>query len=251
MADPSDLPPQASAPSGDARASRAVSYRHAFDWYRDAMVLWKRGPVAFGVLAFLTLATQLVLEIVPRIGFALAQLITPLVACGLLYASLAADRGERPRVVHLFAIIGARPAAIAAIVISALATFCAEALTANLLADFDLTSTAAASKVDLHVSDLIAIYAVGVVASLPLSFVPFVALFDNASFGTAFRSSIAAFVRNVAPLLVYGVLSLMLLLFGLVTNGVGLLVALPWWAASSYAAWKDVFSVDAARTPAA
>ena len=43
----------------------------------------------------------------------------------------------------------------------------------------------------------------------------------------------------------YGVLSLALLLFGSATFGLGFLLALPWWAASSYAAWKDIFGVAA------
>jgi len=35
-----------------------------------------------------------------------------------------------------------------------------------------------------------------------------------------------------------------LLVFGLITMGVGLVIVLPLWAASSYAAWKDVFRVE-------
>jgi hypothetical protein len=32
-------------------------------------------------------------------------------------------------------------------------------------------------------------------------------------------------------------------MLGLATSGIGLLLALPWSAAASYAAWKDIFSV--------
>ena len=53
-----------------------------------------------------------------------------------------------------------------------------------------------------------------------------------------------AFGRGIAALALYGALSLALLLFGWATAGIGLLFALPWWAASSYAAWKDIFAVD-------
>jgi len=42
-----------------------------------------------------------------------------------------------------------------------------------------------------------------------------------------------------------------LLLFGWATYGLGLVLALPWWAASSYAAWKDIFAVDRDRLAAA
>jgi uncharacterized membrane protein len=37
----------------------------------------------------------------------------------------------------------------------------------------------------------------------------------------------------------------MLLLIGLATMGVGLVLVLPWIAAASYAAWKDIFGLDA------
>jgi len=75
-------------------------------------------------------------------------------------------------------------------------------------------------------------------------------LFDGAGVAEAFTESWQGFARNLAPMLLYGVLSLALLVLGWATYGVGLVLALPWWAASSYAAWKDVFAVDAARPPA-
>jgi uncharacterized membrane protein len=34
-----------------------------------------------------------------------------------------------------------------------------------------------------------------------------------------------------------------LLLLGLATMGVGLVLVLPWMAAASYAAWKDIFGL--------
>jgi uncharacterized membrane protein len=90
---------------------------------------------------------------------------------------------------------------------------------------------------------LVVTYAAGIVASLPLTFVPFAVLFDGASFRDAFAESAAAFTRNVGPLLVYGLLSFLLLMVGLATSGIGLLLALPWSAAASYAAWKEIFGV--------
>ena len=59
----------------------------------------------------------------------------------------------------------------------------------------------------------------------------------------ALADAVVLVAECVAPV-VYAVLSLGLFLFGIVTSGLGLLLALPWLAASSYAAWKDVFAVD-------
>ena len=236
-------PPDASPPAGSERQIRSVPTRNAFEWYREAMILWRRAPFAFAVFALLTLASQLILELVPMLGIYLAQLVPPLVACALLYGMLAADRGESPRMLHLIAVLGARPGALLAVIASSVVTFALQALIAQWVAGFDLLR--AGNPEPLAPGDALLVYGVGVVASLPLTFVPFAALFDGATFAAAFRQSFTAFARNVNALLHYGALSLVLLLFGLVTSGIGLLLALPWWAGSSYAAWKDIFALDA------
>jgi len=232
--------PQTSSP---VRAARSVKATQAFAWYREAMRLWKRGPTTFGVLALATLIVDFALSLVPGGGVLLAQIAVPLAACGLLYGSLAADRGGRPRLGDFVAIAAATPAAMVAVIASGVIVFAAEALTAyavgrvNMLAP-DPSNPALAPGV------VLAIYTVGIAVSLPFTFVPFAALFDGLSLRESFEQSAIGFARNVGPMAAYGVLSLALLLFGWATFGVGLLLALPWWAASSYAAWKDIFGVD-------
>jgi hypothetical protein len=84
---------------------------------------------------------------------------------------------------------------------------------------------------------------IGTLASLPVTFVPQLALFERVTLREAFVASGLAFAQNTVPLLVYGAVSLVLLGFGLLTAGFGLVLVLPLWAASSYAAWKDIFGV--------
>ena len=112
------------------RAARSVGADRALHWYREAMRLWKRGPGMFAVLALAVLAGEIAFALIPVVGSLIAQLVLPLVACGLLYASLAADRGDRPRLAHLAAVFGAPPQAIAAIVAAGLVVFAAEAIVA-------------------------------------------------------------------------------------------------------------------------
>jgi uncharacterized membrane protein len=224
------------------RAIRAVPMQHAFAWYRDAMRLWKRGPATFCVIALVILVANLVLALVPVVGTVLAQLLLPLIECGLLYASLAADRGDRPRLRQLVAIVAAAPRAQAAVITASLLVFAAEALVANAVGGANMLAPASNAE-SISNATLVVTYVSGIVVSLPLTFVPFAALFDGEGFRAAFAQSGAAFTRNIAPLLLYGALSFVLLMIGLATNGVGLLLALPWSAAASYAAWKDVFGV--------
>ncbi|HEY7786908.1 MAG TPA: hypothetical protein VIF33_00185 [Casimicrobiaceae bacterium] len=224
------------------RAARAVPAQHAFVWYADAMRLWKRGPATFCGIALVILVANIALNLVAFVGIVVAQLLLPLAECGLLYASLAADRGDRPRLRHVVAVAAAPPRALAAVIAASLVVFAAEALVANAIGGFNML--APASNADsISGMALVATYATGIVVSLPVTFVPFAALFDGAGFRDAFAQSGAAFARNVAPLVLYGALSFALLMLGLATSGIGLLLALPWSAAASYAAWKDVFHV--------
>jgi uncharacterized membrane protein len=225
------------------RAPRAVPASQALAWYGEAMRLWRASPGIYAALAAVTVAVELLLRLVPVAGVLLSQAVVPLFECSLLYASLAADRGDKPRLAHLLAIVGAPARAQAAVIVASLVAFAGQALCASAFAGIDLLAPNALDE-PVSALTLLGIVAGGLVVSLPFTFVQPIALFDDTSFTAAFNGSLAAFARNVAPLALYAVLSLGLFLFGIVTSGLGLLLALPWLAASSYAAWKDVFAVD-------
>ena len=230
------------------RRPRAVPAARALDWYSEALRLWKRGPVMFAVLAFIVLVISFAADRVPLAGVALAQILVPLAGCALQYACLAADHGERPRLMHAIAVFSAPPHAMLSVILADLVAFAAQAITARLMVDVDLTQAGASASDSLTVGARLAIYIVGLLASLPFTFVPFAALFDLADIRTAFRESLDAFYRNLAPMLLYGALTLVLSVLSLATYGIGLLLVLPWIVAAAYAAWKDIFAV-AAPTP--
>lgn len=230
------------------RPVRAVPAAHAFTWFAEAMRLWKRGPATFCAIACVVVLLGIVADPIPVAGFLVANVLSPLLGTGLLFASLAADRGEAPRMRHMLAIFVAPAAAVLAVVAAALVIFAAEAVAAWLLADVNLLAPLKDTS-GITAGTVIAIFAVGIAASLPVTFVPFAALFDGAGFADAFAQSLHAFRSNVQPLAVYALLSFLLLLAGLATMGVGLALALPWIAAASYAAWKDVFTVPGPAQP--
>ena len=214
----------------------------ALDWFSEAMRLWRRGPLTFCAFALVVVAVSVVLEPVPVAGALAAHVLAPLLACGLLYASLSADRGDRPRWSQLVAVFVAPLRAQATVVAGGLVPLAVEALAAWSLAGVNVLLPLADTS-QLSVAAIGVIYAAGVAASLPVTFVPMAALFDGAPFGQAFATSLQAFARNVPALAAYAAFSFGLLAIGIATSGIGLLLALPWIAAASYAAWKDVFAV--------
>ena len=212
------------------------------------MRLVKRAPLRWLVLGFLTLACEFGLDAIPEFGSMLEKVIVPLVACGMLYAAAATDRGAAPSVRHALAAFSAPASAMAAVIAAGLYTFAAEGLAAWWIAGVNLF-VEDTKGVDMSLPEIAGVYAFGILASLPITFVPFHVLFERVPVGAAFAASWRGFALNAVPLLVYAAASLVLLLFGLATMGIGLVLVLPLWAASSYAAWKDVFGV--AEAPAA
>ena len=220
---------------------RVVPWRHALAWYEEAMRLFKFAPLPFVGLAFITIATELLLKAAGSAPALAAEIVTPLVACGLLYAAAAADRRVAPGLRLAVLVFRSGASVIAAIVGASLVTFAAQVLAGWWIADANLLLPENAAQLSLPA--VLGVYAIGTLASLPVVFVPLVALFERVTAREAFAASGVAFAQNTVPLLVYGAASLMLLLFGLLTAGFGLVLALPMWAAASYAAWKDVFGV--------
>jgi uncharacterized membrane protein len=228
------------------REARTVPALHAVAWYGEAMRLWKKGPATFAALAFVTLVASIAFEPVPGLGFVASNVVAPLLATGMLFASLAADRGDQPRLKHMIAPFATAAGAQVTVVVAGLVAFAAEAYSAWQLADANLLLPAR-DMGTLPMQVVVAIYVAGIVASLPLTFVPFAALFDGAGMRDAFATSTRAFARNIPALALYAGISLALLLAGLATMGVGLVLVLPWIAAASYAAWKDIFALDVDR----
>ena len=226
------------------RQPRSVPALHAIAWFGEAMRLWKRGPATFAALAFVTLVASIALEPVPVVGFIASNVLAPLLATGMLFASLAADRGDQPRLRHAIAPFAAPVSSQVTVVMAGLVAFAAEALAAWQFADVNLLlPTLRGDDMSMHV--VIEIYLAGIVASMPLTFVPFAALFDGCGMRDAFATSARAFALNVPALSLYAGISFSLLLVGLATMGVGLVLVLPWMAAASYAAWKDIFALRA------
>ena len=224
------------------RSPRAVAVGRVFAWYEEGMRLFKRAPVPWCALGFITLAAELALPIVPGIGIAASKVIVPVIECGMLLGAAALDRGNPLEIRYAFSAFGASASALGAIVVSALLVFGAEALTGYALAGVNLLAPEA-DETELASSTLGAMFTISTLVSLPVLFVPFVVLLDHASFGQAFAISARGFALNALPLLLFGALALLLIVVGLLLLYVGLIAVLPLLSAASYAAWKDVYAV--------
>ena len=227
---------------GASREPRSLPPGRALLWFGEAIRLWKRGPLAFSLMALVVILSAAVLEPLPFVGIVIANVISPLLTCGLIFASLAADGNDAPRFRHLFmAFVSPLRAQFAVIAAALIATLIASAFAWSVAGINLLVPGSGTSEVPP--STVIVIYATYMLVSLPLTFVPMAALFDAEPVGAAFASSLRAFARNPQPMLALGAYMFVLVLAGIATTGVGLVLGLPWIAAAQYAAWKDIYGV--------
>jgi hypothetical protein len=226
------------------REPRSLPPGRALLWFGEAIRLWKRGPLAFSLIAVVVIAAMALLGPLPVVGVVVGNVVAPLLACGLLFASLAADRGEPPRVRQMLMPFAAPLRAQLAVVAAALVATLVESAVAWSIAGINLLAPGS-GDVDVAPSVVIVIYATDVLVSLPLTFVPMAALFDGERLGPAFASSLRAFARNPQTMLALAAYTFILVLAGIATTGIGLVLGLPWIAAAQYAAWKDIYAVAA------
>lgn len=225
--------------TGSAPVVRAVPARQALAWYAQAMRLWKQAPFTLCALGFVSLASEFALQLVPDAGMLASKILAPIVTCGMYIATHSLATGGRARVTDALRPFGASASAIAAIVVSSLVVFASEALTAYIAADTNLLA-AGAPDASMSFAAVLLMFAIGVLVSLPFTLVALCALLDDDGFARSFHTSFAAFSRNVPAFLLYGLISYALLLIGITTLGLGLIIVLPLWATSSYAAWRDL-----------
>ena len=228
---------------------RRVDWRRAFVWYGDALRWLKLSPVMLLVLAFLTLAIEYLLQQITDGGMIISKVITPLVACSLYVACDRVASGGKARWSDLLAAFRVSAPSIAAIVLTSLIEFIAEATTAQSLSGYDLFLDGGNDDDPPDLTTVVIMFAVGFAVSLPFTLTPFFALLDDAGFAGSIRPSVRAFFANIPAFLCYGLLSYGLLMVGIALMGLGVIVAMPLWVAASYSALRDIYprgALDAA-----
>ncbi|MCC6195570.1 MAG: hypothetical protein IT518_13995 [Burkholderiales bacterium] len=227
------------------RTPRIVPGNRAFQWFAQALRLWKQAPLTFSAMALVVIVLSIALRPVPVAGLVIVHVAVPLLICGFLYAILGADRNDRPRFAHLFAAFLAPLRAQAAVVAAAFVVSLAESVVAWQVAGVNLL-VPGGDDVALSAAALILVIVVSALVTVPLAFVPMAVLFDDEPPLHAFVSSWLAFTRNPRPMLALAAYIFALTMLGFVTYGAGFVLAFPWICAAQYAAWKDIFGVGGA-----
>jgi len=265
---PTAAPPDPTGPASAPDTARRgrLSGPHArrlgagWSWIAKGFWHFKTDPWPWiGAIVILYVITVAV-GLVPVVGALATTILGPMFTGGLMIGARAQDRGEVFRVEHLFAGFSERAGQLALIGVIYLVGGLVIALVVGLWLGGSLAlSLSGMDPASLETPDpgqvlpriapaILLPTLVALLLAIPLGMAlflapPLVALEELTAIA-AMKLSFIGCLKNILPLLVFGLLAALLLLLGSLPFLLGLLIVSPLLMASIYAAYRDIFFVD-------
>ncbi len=230
--------------------ARQVNAGNGWNWIADGFRLFKESPVIWIALFLIYVLIAMVLSVIPLFGPIVLNLLAPVFMAGFMLGCKAIEEGEELEINHLFAgfkvhtsrLITVGGIYLAGIIIIVGIVFIATGSAALIGTDAGHASAAETGQLLLAISITLA-------AVIPLVmaywFAPALVVFHDVKPVEAMKLSFNACLRNIVPFLVYGLISMVLMLLAMLPLGLGLLVMIPTITASLYASYKDIFNPPA------
>lgn len=235
--------------------ARKVSAINGWLWVKQGFWLFRKSPLLWVSLTAIGVIGMLGLASVPVVGDPLATLLFPVLLAGYMLGCHAQAQGEELELAHLFA--GFRQNA------QQLVTLGGINLVVKLLILGVMKSAGGAELVDILTSGqqvedpavlVRAVEAAGMalpvglilfsLLMMAMQFAPMLVIFGKMPPVAAMKTSLRAFLRNVVPLTVYGVMLLPFAFLASLPMMLGWLVLMPVVIASMYATYRDLFPMQ-------
>ena len=222
-------------------------------WVARGWALFARAPLMWIVSVVVLFVIAMVVSIIPFIGTLAFQLLQAVFAGGFIMACHALDKGGEFELEHLFAGFSKRfvPLLIVGLLlmlgwIVILLVFMAfvglSILTAFMTGDANADMTALAASMGSMAIGVLVCAGLMVPLMAAYWFAPALVMMHDMAPVAAMKESFFACFRNFVPFLVYGLVMTVAALLAAIPFGLGFLVWLPVAIASTYVAYREIFT---------
>ncbi len=240
---------------------QSVDFGKGLTWYGDGWEIFKTNPGMWIVFIILLFVIAAVLALVPVLGPLLLSLIMPGLLGGILYSAREAAERREMDVNHLF--VGFKEPktrnallVLGAVMVGASVIFMLIALIligssmgmAGMMNEGRHDMMAAGLGVGMLLAMLL-MSAIGLLLSMAFFYAVPLIMFTAAEPVAAMKSSFAACLANILPLLLFSVAYIVLAAVAVIPFGLGMLVLLPVTFGAVYASYRDVYAVPPAAQP--
>ena len=227
-------------------------------WWSDGWRIFTASPWLWIGMTLCFVLLMFVLAMVPIVGGIASTLLYPVLSSGLVVAARDVDRGQPLTFGHLFSCFDSRLGPLIVVgLVYLVAWFVVWLIAAGicvmifglsaLTTLFSMDSSGVPTFATLLTLGMAALVAVAVVLLLgtPLLMAywfapPLVALRGDRPLD-AMKASFYATLRNIPPLLVYGLMFIVFAILATIPLGLGWLVLAPVFVGSVYASYRDIF----------
>jgi len=251
------LPPETLIPGGRGRPAGEGAA-----WIGSGWRLFTRAALMWIIAMLILFVIYIVANFIPIVGPIVMHVLNPVFAAGLMVACASLDRGGEVELDHLFAgfrknlgslvIVGIVIGLVELAILMAFLGIAGVGLLGGILtaaSGEQAEQILEASVIPLVLGTLVML-ALLVPVFMAYWFAPALVVLHDVEPMAALRESFMGCLRNIVPSLVYGIIMLLATLLVALTLGLGLLVWVPLFFTSTYAAYRDIFTAKAAAAPA-
>jgi len=201
----------------------------AFSWLSDGFSLFKNAPMFWVGCTFLWGIVSIILQIIPVIGSLISSIFS-----GIMYAflMLAAYRVSHDEELSFAAVKeDLKPNMMAVGILNILYGIIVAAV----------GFAAFAMAGDNYMMGIGITVAVMILAGMAFYFAPMLIAVNHLPIPEALKLSLMACIKNILPLILFGVLAILLSIIGMLPLGLGLLVVMPLLVLATYQAYSEIF----------
>jgi uncharacterized membrane protein len=226
-----------------------------WDWIAQGWALFVRSPLMWIVALVIVIVIAIVVHLVPLIGSLAFQLFQGVIGAGFVVACRSLETGGQFELEHLFAGFQRHLGQLVLVGVFLLIGWILIFLVFAAIVGFsilgaviaggtqDITAAILASGVSILLGTLVML-ALMVPLLAAYWFAPALVIMHGLSAGEAMKASFHACFRNLMPFLVYSIIMTVFAFIAVLPFGLGMLVWIPVAIASTYAAYRQIFTDD-------
>lgn len=236
---------------------RGVSAGNGMTWIGTGWGLFTKAWLMWIVSILVLFVLAIIVSLIPIIGSLAFQILTPVFTAGFVVACRTLEKGGEFEIEHLMAgfknnfgnlvIVGLLYLGGLILIFLVVMGFVGMGAFMAIMAGnaADVSTALMASGMSFLLGTLVML-ALMVPLLMLYWFAPALVIMHNMGPWTAMKASFSGCLRNIVPFLLYGIVMLVLCLLLLIPFGLGMLVWIPLMITSTYAAYRDIYTEEAA-----
>jgi uncharacterized membrane protein len=224
-------------------------------WISQGWRLFTKAPLMWIVAILILFVLAIVVNLVPLIGGLVFQLLNPVFAAGFVVACRSLEQGGEFELEHLFAGFKTNLANLVIVGLICMVGWIVILVVVAGVTGFGIIVAVMSGDTENMLPAIMGSgmsILIGVLVMLALMvpllmaywFAPALVIMHNLGPGAALKESFMGCLRNILPFLLYGIVMTVLAVIAVIPFGLGMLVWVPLAIASTYAAYREIFTAE-------